>query len=89
MTQTILLALALSTCSCGVLVDKDKVMAAVVRAGYSDAQIVESSRLFPGFSGCSESDAAAFLIEATNAKGERIKFTACAGVLFKGVTLRF
>jgi hypothetical protein len=89
MTRAILLALALSTCSCGVFVDKNKVMEAVANAGYSDAQIVESSRLFPGFSGCGESDAAAFLIEATNAKGERIKFTACAGFLFKGVTLRF
>ena len=84
----LVLVLALCIASCGVLVDKEDVILAVAKQGYSDVKIMSSSYVMVETAGCSSSDSAAFEVSALNPLGKRVKLIACAGWPFKGVTIR-
>jgi hypothetical protein len=82
---SILLHIAGCAASC---VDDSNVINAVEKAGYANAEIL-AKHYVSTFFGCSKDDAAAFEVIATNANKQRVKFIACAGWPFKGVTIRF
>jgi hypothetical protein len=83
-----MMVLAVSLCSCGVLVDDDKVKGAVEKQGYSDVVLGEKSVVFVGWAGCSDSDSAAYKVRAKNVKGDTVDLIVCAGWPFKGITVR-
>lgn len=72
----------------GVFVNDDEVVDAVQKQGYSDVKISSSHVLFVSWRGCSNSDHAAYKMQATNAKSQKIELIACVGWPFKGVTVR-
>ena len=88
---TVLVAVLIiaATSARGFLVDSNDALRAAAAQGFSNAQIVSESRIFPGFSGCDSGDAAGFHMTATNPKGEQINFTVCSGWPFKGATIRY
>ena len=61
---------------------------AVSKQGYSDVHIQHIHPFFASFFGCSNGDAAAYKMSATNALGRKVNLIACAGWPFKGVTVR-
>ena len=87
--KSILLVLILGTMvtGCGACVDDGRIIAGVEIQGFSNVKILDKSIFFVGLHGCSDSDNAAYDVEATNARGQRVQLMACAGV-YKGVTVR-
>jgi hypothetical protein len=51
---------------CGEMVDKSKAVAAMTSAGYTDVKVTDQHGISPSFYGCSDSDAVAFDVTATN-----------------------
>jgi len=72
----------------GCLVDDADATRAFENAGYTEIKIVSRHRVLPGFNGCSDSDAAAFVATATSPKGKPAKVVACSGWPFKGTVVR-
>lgn len=55
--------------------------------GFTDAEVTEVNRWYPGFQGCDEKDSIGFELNATNPNGDEVDLLVCKG-LFKGATIR-
>lgn len=77
----------MSTTGCGSMVDNGKALKAVKDDGYTSATIKDKSVVFPGWSGCDDSDAAEFDVTATNVTGAKVNLTVCCGII-KACTIR-
>ena len=84
----VLLAVGCLSSGCGLLVSDFNTVEAVSKQGYSDVHIQHIHPFFASFFGCSNGDAAAYKMSATNALGRKVNLIACAGWPFKGVTVR-
>jgi len=82
-----ILAIALTGCF-GACVSDDSVVTAVENQGYTDVEILDKDIVLVGWAGCSDDDAAAYEVKATNSLGKRVNLLVCAGWPFKGVTVR-
>ena len=80
--------LVLMLAGCGTLIDDENVKKAVEKQGYSSVEILEKNIFFVDWRGCGDDDDAHFSMLATNARGNRVTISACAGWPFKGVTVR-
>lgn len=76
---TILLAFALAGCT-----QADRATELLHQQGYTDVQITG----YNGFA-CGRDDTYATGFTATNPAGNRVSGTVCAGLFFKGATIRF
>jgi hypothetical protein len=85
---TLVILLALGSCSRGAFVDESKAISALSTQGYSDIHITKKNWFAPGLFGCSEKDAVKFDAIATNPVGRRVEVSVCTGFLFKGSTIR-
>ena len=83
------LVLAFLLVGCGYLVDEQSAIRAMEDQGFTNVKIVEESRVFPILGGCSDSDTAAFGMNAINSQGKLIGATVCVGWPFKGSTIRY
>jgi len=84
---SLLVALFFGCCR-GYMVSRADAMQAADFAGFTEAEIISESRIFPSLAGCSNSDAAGFLFRAKNAQAKRVQILVCVGWPFKGSTVR-
>lgn len=87
MVLVVFLSLGFAGCS-GACVDDGEVKSAVEKQGYSNVVIKEKFIVTHSYRGCSDSDDAAYKMQADNPKGDRVDIIVCAGWPFKGVTIR-
>ena len=74
---------------CGEFVPSDHAVRAARNQGYEDITVTGRHGIFPHYlGGCSENDAAAFDVTATNSRGRRVNLTVCCGLIVKGCTIR-
>ncbi|QQG45886.1 MAG: hypothetical protein HYY55_02795 [Candidatus Niyogibacteria bacterium] len=72
----------------GVFASQDVAVRTLQAQGYSNIQIVDHAWFAVGFRGCDKKDAARFTAKATNPAGKPAEVYVCAGVIFKGGTVR-
>jgi hypothetical protein len=67
--------------------DSDDARRVAENSGYTDPEIIEVNRFFPGFQGCDKGDLLGFEMIAVAQNGAEVDLTICKG-LFKAATLR-
>lgn len=92
MKRIVLFLCAMSLLGCmGETIDKNRAVATMDAAGFKDIRVTGQHGVAPSWNGCSESDAVAFDVSATNPAGKRVTATVCCGwglVAEKGCTIR-
>jgi hypothetical protein len=58
-------------------------------AGLSSVVVRGKHGMAPSLYGCSESDAVAFDVIGTNARGDRVDAVVCCGLVLKACTIRY
>lgn len=89
MKRLITLLLLVFAVSCGFLTSEDEARSACHRAGLTNVHVINSHKIAPGMFGCSEKDAAAYILRAINPAGQEVQVTACVGFPCKGTTIRY
>lgn len=88
MKKVVVLMLALMLAACGLLVDDSDATRAVTNMGFTNPVVIDKDVVAVEWAGCSEEDAAAYTIAATNPRGVRVSLLVCVGWPFKGATVR-
>lgn len=73
---------------CGEMEENSRAVATMEAAGYSHVAVTGKHGMAASWNGCSESDAVAFDVTATNPAGRRVTATVCCGLWGKGCTIR-
>lgn len=82
----IIAGISLFTCS-GIFISEDEAVDTLHDHGFSDIEITDHQIFMVGLRGCSDSDSAKFIANATNPAGKKVTVIVCAGLL-KGGTIR-
>lgn len=72
----------------GILVDESIATRALEKRGYEDVQVLKKDWFLVGVRGCEGTDAAKFVVRATNPAKKTVEVNVCVGWPFKGATLR-
>jgi hypothetical protein len=68
-------------------ISDDRAVHAAKALGLSDIHVDDSAIWFIEFSGCADDDMKQWTVSGTNAQGQRVTITVCAG-FWKGATVR-
>lgn len=85
---TIMAMLFVSCAGCGEMVPVERAVATMEAAGYKNVRVTDQHGVAPQWAGCSEGDAVAFDVSATNPAGKQTTATVCCGLMLKGCTIR-